>query len=320
MGWLQDYEGVERFASPRSVDQGRRQRGRLPGRFSPVSTIPGVLAQPGASDSVKQRFVKETVLLQSARDNPIAKEGAAGSPCSMTAPLVNHDVLHRSSRDTRDALPRRMKEHNMDKFCTSPRRQMNRGASCPPIRTDPITHAYSVTIDPLALRLLDCGHLTQRDRSLRRNDYPEPCYTGTFNLRTHETSSNELFKKGHTVKTSTAGLNSHNLTGAESLLPTALRTPASDIPQSTRYTKVLDRRDLTFIDGQGSKGPNPALKTSSEFSECLGQKSPSAPSSRPEPSPPQSEPPGTPSTSGKPPSETAATPVPVVNLFLDPLR
>lgn len=188
----------------------------------------------------------------------------AGVPCSKTAALMNH--LH-SPRG-----PLRVSPCNMDEFCNSPRRQLQRGFSCPPARTDPITHAFSVSTDPLATRALGFGHLTSRDRTLRKCGYTAQSAIGKLDLRTHAVTSCELHDQAR-APVSSFGLSSASLTGEEQILR-CVRPVASDIAVSARYQKLNNRRDLTFIDIchlGGRKGVNPSLRSSPDLYECMGQ-------------------------------------------------
>jgi len=157
----------------------------------------------------------------------------------------------------------------MDEYVSSPRRQLRRGVSCPPERTDPITHTVSLRTDPLALRPLEYGHLTTRQRSLRRCGYPKPYTSGKLDLGTHAESAVRMQQQGHTLKTSSFALSSSNLAGEEDILPVSTRTPACDAPTSPRYARVIERRDLTYIDRGGSKACNPSLVTSGDLLECF---------------------------------------------------
>mmetsp|Transcript_7255 Transcript_7255/g.11835 ORF Transcript_7255/g.11835 Transcript_7255/m.11835 type:complete len:374 (+) Transcript_7255:74-1195(+) len=249
MGWLHDYEDVNRFSSPRSVEQGKRQRCKMPGRFQPAPSNPILL---GSSDSVRKDVAsspRTTTKLE------------AGSPSRKTAALANHCSTPRG--------PVRASPHIMDEYVCSPRRQLRRGDSCPPERTDPITHTSSLRTDPLALRCLEYGHLATRQRSLRRCGYPKRYTSGKLDLKTHVESAEQILQQGHSLKTSSFALNSSNLAGEEDLLPASTRILASDAPSSARYAKVIEQRDLTYIDRGGCKASNPSLLTSGDMLQCL---------------------------------------------------
>lgn len=82
-----------------------------------------------------------------------------------------------SQRGPCRALPR-----DLEGF-TSPggRRMMKRGASCPPVRTDPITHSYTEDkTEPMRQRPLDYIQLLERTRPLRRCRYDAPHTVGSW--------------------------------------------------------------------------------------------------------------------------------------------
>jgi len=202
-------------------------------------------------------------LQRTPRSDPSILLGA-GAPCDKTAALANH--LH-SPRG-----PLRLSPCQMDEFVTSPRRQLQRGASCPPARTDPITHTLFAATDSLSFRQLEYGHLTARDRTLRKNGYTAHSATGKLDLKTHSQTSCELHEQARAPAPS-LGLNSASLAGEEHILR-CVRPVASDTPVSARYAKVNNRRDLTFIDISslgGRKAVNESLRTSPDLYECLGQ-------------------------------------------------
>lgn len=221
----------------------------MPGRFQPAPSNPVLL---GSSDSVRKDLAlspRTTTKLE------------AGSPSRKTAALANHCNTPRG--------PVRASPYIMDEYVCSPRRQLRRGDSCPPERTDPITHTTSLRTDPLTLRCLEYGHLATRQRSLRRCGYPKQYTSGKLDLKTHVESAEQFLQQGHSLKTSSFALNSSNLAGEEDLLPASTRILASDVPNSARYAKVIERRDLTYIDRGGCKASNPSLLTSGDMLQCL---------------------------------------------------
>jgi len=278
MGWLHEYQDVSRCASPRSVERGTRVRNKAPARFGYFNQAPGIpsLLQQSTGclpDSIRSPRPTSASSFQSpaSRTSQLGGDPStqpeAGASSSVTASLANHDCL-RSPRG-----PCRMSPHVMDAFCASPRRQLNRGASCPPARTDPITHSGPPRIESLSLRLLEFGHLACRERSLRKCNYTSPAATGKFDLKTHEQTSTEFHQRARTVS-SAVGLNSNALAGEEYILPASIRPRASDKEVSSRYTKVSDMHEMTFIDRAtigGRKACNPSLLTSTEFFDCFGQ-------------------------------------------------
>lgn len=261
MGWLHDYGDVNRCASPRGVDRGIRRRNKSPvlsGRYTQVAQVASLLQSP-SKDSIAR---EARSAFQSPRSKPSSSDADAGVLSPRTSPLANHEFSATG--------PRRPRPHCLEEFVTSPRRQLQRGASCPP-RTDPIRHTGSPRIDPLALRSLDSGHLTTRERSLRRNGFTSP--RGKLDLQTHDETFS-LRKRQALPVSSRLGLNSAQLIGEEAIMPVMTRETASDKAASARYQKVNDLRDLTYIDRSnmgGRKAVNESLRTSSELFECLGQ-------------------------------------------------
>lgn len=262
MGWLHDYQEVNRFASPRSVEQGTRVRNKAPvppGRFTQVDRVASLLHYSPKEPLRSPRSP------QSLRADPSTRCDA-GAPSFATTALVNHD---RSPRG-----PCRPSPRDLEEFVTSPRRQLQRGASCPP-RTDPITHSCALRTDPLSLRSLEYGHLATRQRSLRRVGFTSATKIGKLDLKTHEQTSLDLQSKVRALSPS-VGLNSSQLAGEEDLLPPKMRPLASDKEVSARYTNYNNRRNLTFIDLAvetiTKKGSNPSLATSCELLECFGKR------------------------------------------------
>lgn len=291
MGWLHDYQDVNRFGSPRGIEQGTRTRRKAAagfGRFNESSGIPAVLQH--STDCLQTRSPR--VSLQSPRgQSPRGhwSQPDAGVPSCKTAALANHAQSPRG--------PCRMEPYHLEEFVYSPRRQLQRGASCPPARTNPITHTGSTRTDPLALRALDYGHLVTRQRSLRKCGYTAQSATGKLNLKTHDQTSSELHHQARGM-TASLGLNSASLAGEEDIMPARVRPQASDKDVSARYTKVINRRDLAYIDSSNlvnlgdQRLSSKSLRTTGELYECLGQGTPapvlSEPPSR-RSSPPASE-------------------------------
>lgn len=190
-----------------------------------------------------------------------ASQPEAGVPSARTAPLANH--VHSPRGPTRANL------YNLDEYVASPRRQLRRGDSCPPLRTDPITHSCrSPRTDPLALRQLDNDHLTQRTRSHRRTGYNAVSATGKLNLATHASSMDGEVERG---TTESSRFNTKSLVSEEDIGPRFSRVETGpDMQPSPRYTRMNNLRELTIIHREGRRGDNAQLRESADFFHCMG--------------------------------------------------
>mmetsp|Transcript_160251 Transcript_160251/g.282695 ORF Transcript_160251/g.282695 Transcript_160251/m.282695 type:complete len:283 (-) Transcript_160251:194-1042(-) len=250
-----------------SVDS-LRTRCKAPGRYQQVSS----LGRAGSALKEQPWSARRTTALNGKKSDP-ATLPEAGVSSVRTAPLGNHVQSPRG--------PCRANLYNLDEYVASPRRQLRRGDSCPPLRTDPITHSCcSPRTDPLSMRHLGSDHLTVRQRNHRRVGYTAQSATGKLNLSTHASSmraqSLERQMKG------TTGLNSSSLVCEEDIGPSYGRNETGqDLQPSPRYSRMNDLRELTAINREFKKSSNFQLRESPDFWHCMGRESENRPATAP---------------------------------------
>lgn len=233
-----------------------KPRRKAPGRYAQDSS----LGRAGSALKEQPWSARRTLSRERSDPSTLPEAGVASI---RTAPLGNHVHSPRG--------PCRANLYNLDEYVASPRRQLRRGDSCPPLRTDPITHScLSPRTDPLALRHLGKDQLAVRQRSHRRVGYTAQSATGKFNLATHA-SSTDLSDRPMSQRT---GMNSFCLVNEEDIPPTHIRSETGqDLQPTSRYSRMNDFRELTIIHRNGHKGSNAQLRTSPEFFQCMGQES-----------------------------------------------
>lgn len=243
-------------------------RCKAPGRYPQESS----LGRAGSALRDQPWSARRTTALQSNKSDP-ASLPEAGVKSDKTAPLGNHVQSPRG--------PCRANLYNLDEYVASPRRQLRRGDSCPPPRTDPITHSCcSPRTDPLSLRQLGSDHLAVRERSHRRVGYTAQSATGKLNLSTHASSMRSPSSERQFM--ASVGMNSKTLLCEEDICPSHPRKQTGqDMQPSPRYSRMNDLRELTAINRVNSKGANFQLRESPDFWHCMGRESENRPATAP---------------------------------------
>merc|ERR1740129_330804 len=188
----------------------------------------------------------------------------AGAPSHKTTMLANHI--------TSPDGPCRAAPRNFEAFTTSPRRQLQRGSSCPPPKTDPISHTCPTPrVDPLSTRRLDYGHLTVRERAQRRLGYDATSATGSWKSSDQALSPRQLVTHRTKINWNSANARGYHLAGSEDLLPAATRQRVgADLLPSTDHVRINDRQQLLLFGRAGPKATNTQLLSSPGMVACMG--------------------------------------------------